>query len=92
MKYVRGRFTVFGRVQGVGFRYSAQHRARAIGLTGWVQNLPDGSVAALAEGSGEQVAEFREWLGHGPTFARVDRLEADQEGIPAREFRDFRII
>ena len=39
-----------GRVQGVGFRYTARDMARERGITGWVKNLPDGSVRLIAEG------------------------------------------
>jgi acylphosphatase len=44
-----------GRVQGVGFRYTAQHLADQLGVAGFVRNLPDGKVELLAEGSAEQV-------------------------------------
>jgi acylphosphatase len=44
-----------GRVQGVGFRYTAQHLANQLGVAGFVRNLPDGKVELLAEGSAEQV-------------------------------------
>ncbi|WP_077326567.1 acylphosphatase [Virgibacillus siamensis] len=49
---------VSGRVQGVGFRYSAMNRAIQLGLTGWVQNKIDGSVEMDVEGSEELVEEF----------------------------------
>lgn len=42
---------VHGRVQGVGFRYWVQGRAREVGVTGWARNLPDGRVQVVAEGS-----------------------------------------
>jgi hypothetical protein len=42
--------TVYGRVQGVSFRYYTQQKARQLGLTGWVANHPDGSVRLVAEG------------------------------------------
>ncbi|MBN1975537.1 MAG: acylphosphatase [Sedimentisphaerales bacterium] len=44
-----------GRVQGVGFRYSAQRTASSHQLTGWVRNLPDGSVEMLVQGTPEDV-------------------------------------
>ncbi len=56
---VRRRHYVFsGHVQGVGFRYTAWVLARDLGLTGWVKNLPDGSVAAEAEGEEEKLDHF----------------------------------
>ena len=47
-----------GRVQGVGFRYTARDMARELGITGWVKNLPDGSVQLLAEGQDALLEEF----------------------------------
>ena len=50
--------TVFGHVQGVGFRYWAQAQARELGLAGYVTNLMDGRVEILAEGNPRAVAEL----------------------------------
>lgn len=47
-----------GRVQGVGFRYTAQSIARDLGLTGWVKNRRDGTVELLAEGTEEKLKEL----------------------------------
>ncbi|RLD95512.1 MAG: acylphosphatase, partial [Bacteroidetes bacterium] len=44
---------VHGRVQGVGFRYAARNQARSLGLKGWVENQPDGSVRTLVQGPRE---------------------------------------
>lgn len=52
---VRKRILVFGRVQGVGFRYRASHAAKAFGLTGWVRNNPDGSVEMELQGEEELI-------------------------------------
>jgi len=50
------RFT--GMVQGVGFRYTARHVAHTLGLVGWVKNMVDGSVEAVAEGEEEKAKQF----------------------------------
>ena len=47
-----------GRVQGVGFRYTATEIASRFRVTGWVRNLPDGRVELLAEGDSAEVSEF----------------------------------
>lgn len=47
-----------GRVQGVGFRYTTVGMAMTLGLKGWVRNLPDGRVEALAEGEERILEEF----------------------------------
>ena len=52
---VRMELHFFGQVQGVGFRYRAYHAANGFGLTGWVQNLPDGSVLCEVQGERELI-------------------------------------
>jgi acylphosphatase len=68
---VARRFIVRGRVQGVGFRYFAIRAAREAGVVGTVQNLADGSVEAIAEGSPAAVDQFRAALERGPSYAHV---------------------
>lgn len=65
---------VTGRVQGVNFRYSTKVEADALGVTGWVRNLPDYSVEALIEGPEPAVQQLVEWCRRGPASARVDDL------------------
>jgi acylphosphatase len=67
--------TVSGRVQGVAFRAYAQHEARRLGVTGWVRNEPDGSVAAHFEGDADAVDALVRWCHHGPRLARVERVD-----------------
>ena len=62
---------VTGRVQGVGFRWSALDRATALGVAGWARNLHDGSVEAWVEGPADAVAKMVEWLHEGPAWASV---------------------
>jgi acylphosphatase len=85
----RRRVVVHGRVQGVWFRGSTVDRAREVGVNGWVRNCPDGTVEAVFEGSAEQVAEMVRYCGHGPQWARVDRLEEFEE--EPEELRGFGI-
>jgi acylphosphatase len=47
-----------GRVQGVGFRYTAIHLAQELEITGWVKNLSDGRVEILAEGQEDVLESF----------------------------------
>ena len=76
---VARRFRVSGRVQGVGFRYFTQEAAMHEGLTGWVRNLADGTVEVMAEGDAEAVERFARRLARGPSLARVDRVDIDDE-------------
>ncbi|SIS65423.1 acylphosphatase [Roseivivax lentus] len=65
------RFTIEGRVQGVGFRAWTQGRAEALGLRGWVRNLPDGRVEAVLGGAEDAVDAMARALGQGPVAAAV---------------------
>ncbi|WIM55513.1 acylphosphatase [Pantoea anthophila] len=80
---------VYGRVQGVGFRYSTQAEARALGVLGYARNLEDGSVEVLAWGEAEKVGALIDWLkAGGPRSARVDsvRVEPHQPSSTPRGF------
>ena len=70
------RYLVSGRVQGVGFRAWVWRQANALGLTGWVRNNRDGTVELLVETDDEGHRELEELLAEGPTWSRVDRVEA----------------
>ena len=67
---------VHGLVQGVFFRYSTQCQAQLLGLVGWVENTPDGSVHVIAEGRREALEALLAWLHVGPELATVSRVEA----------------
>jgi len=49
-----------GRVQGIGFRFTAERVGRQLGLTGWVKNLTDGRVEVVCEGTEEDLNLFLE--------------------------------
>lgn len=78
-----------GRVQGVYYRASAQSKAQNLGLTGWVKNSPDGSVASHAEGPKEKLEEFINWCRQGPPAASVSSV--DSNWIPPQGYQDFEI-
>lgn len=73
MKLIK--INVFGLVQGVFFRYTTRKVARKLGLTGFVKNMPDGSVYIEAEGSEEKLNELIKFAKKGPKYARVDNIE-----------------
>jgi acylphosphatase len=74
---VARKFVVSGRVQGVGFRFFAEDQARIQHIAGWVRNLPDGRVEALAEGEEESVLRFERALHRGPRGALVEHVLAE---------------
>ena len=71
------RAVVHGRVQGVGFRWSALREARRLGLRGTVGNRGDGTVEVVAEGEPAAMASFLAWLRRGPPGARVTEVTVD---------------
>jgi acylphosphatase len=81
---------ISGRVQGVGFRYTARERADDLGLTGWVRNLSGGRVEVFAQGPDQLVQVFLTWLHEGPTAARVERVEEVPANLDPR-FTAFEI-
>lgn len=66
---------VRGRVQGVWFREFTRRHADALGLAGWVRNLPDGRVELEAEGPRAVLDELLRHVHGGPPSARVDAVE-----------------
>jgi len=65
---------VYGRVQGVFFRAYASKWAVELGLTGYVHNLPDGTVEICAEGEKRQLERLIDRLKEGPPAARVEKV------------------
>jgi acylphosphatase len=66
---------IYGRVQGVGFRYAARNQARILGLKGWVENRPDGSVYAVVQGHPEKCLAFIRWCRESPGYSWVERVD-----------------
>jgi acylphosphatase len=78
-----------GRVQGVGFRYTAHELAQRRGLTGFVRNLPDGRVELVAEGTAEQLTGLMHDIAEGMAGYIED---ADTHALPySGKYNDFRI-
>ena len=70
---------VFGRVQGVGFRYAVRNQARSLNLKGWVENQPDGSVLTSIQGMEKACLEFMHWCRSGTGFSWVERVEYSEK-------------
>ena len=80
-----------GRVQGVGFRYTARTVAAGFEITGFIRNLPDGRVELVAEGRTDELEAFRAAL-HGAGLAGFIRDEQVSWTEAKNEFRGFEIV
>ena len=81
--------TVYGRVQGVYFRYFVRNVARRLGLKGYVRNLASGdAVEVQAEGEKPQLDKLLEQLQVGPPGAWIKRVEVDWSDYSG-QFDDF---
>lgn len=87
---LRARVRVEGLVQGVYYRAHARDKADRLGVTGWVRNLPDGSVEAVLEGNEPAVRAMIEWCGQGPPRATVTRTVVTWEPYTG-EFDHFSV-
>lgn len=65
---------IYGQVQGVFFRYSAQEKAEELKIAGFARNEPDGSVYIEAEGEEGDLKSFLEWCENGPDSANVEKV------------------
>jgi len=87
---VARKFFIKGDVQGVGFRFFAQRAAARHQIVGYVKNLDDGRVEALAEGPARNVEAFKHELATGPRFSSVDQVE-EINLDPSGRYSSFRI-
>ncbi|MBY4606732.1 acylphosphatase [Rhizobium sp. 9T] len=84
------RVRISGKVQGVGFRMWTRDEALRLGLTGWVRNEADGSVAALVAGPDNAISTMIERLRRGPAGASVSGVETEATRLETMP-TDFRI-
>ena len=84
------RLVITGRVHGVGYRAWMVHKARELGLDGWVRNRPDGAVEALIAGDIASVEELARLCRRGPRMAEISSIEEDLAEAP--EERGFHLL
>jgi acylphosphatase len=80
---------VTGKVQGVWFRKYTCDKATALGINGFVKNMPDDSVYILATGTAAQLQAFVEWCHKGSPKSRVEKVMVADE--PLTVFSNFNI-
>jgi acylphosphatase len=82
---------IFGKVQGVSFRYYGREKARELGLKGFVRNEPDGTAYFEVEGEEENLKKFLEWCRKGPDTAYVEKVEF-MFSTDMKKFDEFKVV
>lgn len=82
---------VFGFVQGVGFRQAVKRKARSLGLTGWIKNLPDNRVEAHFSGPKDKIEEAILFCKKGPFLSEVKHVSIKWEE-DFQDFSDFEVL
>ncbi|MDQ3145138.1 MAG: acylphosphatase [Pseudomonadota bacterium] len=80
---------ISGRVQGVFYRGWTKNQAERLSVVGWVRNCSDGSVEAHLEGNAEAVERMIDAMRHGPSGAKVERIEV--EAIEVEKTERFKV-
>ncbi|MDD3458534.1 MAG: acylphosphatase [Weeksellaceae bacterium] len=78
---------ISGKVQGVFYRKSTKEIADKLGVKGFVQNMPDGSVYAEAEGEEADISKFIAWCHIGPAAAKVTEIKVENADVV--DFNEF---
>ena len=81
---IRRHYLFYGRVQGVGFRFTTYKKAKNLGLTGWVCNLSDGSVEACIQGEEKLIDYLINELQHD-RFIRIDSIKMEEIAVLKHE-------
>jgi acylphosphatase len=83
------RYIVRGQVQGVGYRFFVIREASALGVDGYVRNLPEGTVEVFAEGTNDALSALERRLSQGPPMSVVESVTASS--ISPQGVKGFRI-
>ena len=86
MSEIRKHIVFYGRVQGVGFRYTAKYLAQSLELTGWVNNDWEGTVTMEVQGREQLINKLLVGLNNS-RFITIDWM--DTKEIPLKEERTF---
>lgn len=80
---------VYGRVQGVFFRYSAKDAAEKLSVKGFARNEDISSVYIEAEGEEENLDQFLNWCKNGPPHAKVEKIDVSESEL--KNFSEFEV-
>ena len=81
-----------GRVQGVGFRYTAKDLARGYDVLGTVRNLPEGTVEMIVVGEGDELEDFLRDLRENSVVAHHIQAVTEEEIAPLPDLKGFSIV
>lgn len=82
---------VSGKVQGVAYRAYVDDAAVKLGLAGYAENNPDGTVTVVAQGETDALKEFIEWLYEGSLMAQVTGVDVSWRS-PSKTYHDFSVL
>jgi acylphosphatase len=86
------KYTIQGKVQGVGFRWFVARNATRLRVMGYARNLPDGAVEVVAVApDGGSLAEFEALIGRGPEFAVVNSVDKTEISVDTKPYKTFDI-
>jgi len=81
---------IHGSVQGVCFREYAKKKADELGVCGLVRNENDGTVQIEAEGDNDSLQKLVDWCQHGPSYARVEKIDVEEGSMEG--FESFEVL
>ncbi|MEM4271473.1 MAG: acylphosphatase [Candidatus Pacearchaeota archaeon] len=84
------RIKVYGRVQGVNFRYMVKRYCISEGINGYVTNKEDGSVEIATQGGEEKLKKLLEWIKSSPGFSKVEKIDTEWKKI-GKKYNSFEI-
>ena len=86
------KLTIYGKVQGVGYRRWFEKQALSLNLKGAVQNLATGEVEAVVIGHQDQINKMIQRSYNGPLFAEVEKIEQEDLAINSLSYHDFKML
>lgn len=84
--------TMYGKVQGVGFRAFTRKQAEKLDLAGWVKNMSDGTVRCVVQGPEKDLQDFAEKLKSGPYFADVQDIDIKVSDKLQDRMSEFKVV